>query len=81
MANVQGLRPDYDEHAEELYDADRTARLIDEYVNLQRIKDAANPEEEIALQLRVVKTKLNLFKVNPKSLEMIEKVVSSSEKI
>ena len=81
MMNVQASQSDYNENSEELSDADRTARLIDEYVNLQRIRDAADPNEEIALQLRVVKTKLDLFKVNPKSIEMIERAVSPREKV
>jgi adenine C2-methylase RlmN of 23S rRNA A2503 and tRNA A37 len=81
MMNVQASQSDYNENSEELSDADRTARLIDEYVNLQRIRDAADPNEEIALQLRVVKAKLDLFKVNPKSIEMIERAVSPREKV
>ncbi len=81
MTSIQSSRADFEEALEELYDADRTARLIDEYVNLQRIRDAADPNEEIALQLRVVKTKLDLFKVNPKSIEMIERAVRPSEKV
>lgn len=81
MTSIQSSRADFEEALEELYDADRTARLIDEYVNLQRIRDAADPNEEIALQLRVVKAKLDLFKVNPKSIEMIERAVSPREKV
>ena len=81
MMNVQASQSDYNENSEELSDADRTARLIDEYVNLQRIRDAADQNEEIALQLRVVKAKLDLFKVNPKSIEMIERAVSPREKV
>lgn len=45
-------------------------KLIDKYADLQRIKKAQNPEEEIDFQLRILKAKLESFGIITEELEM-----------
>lgn len=45
-------------------------KLIDKYTDLQRIKQADNPEKEVAYQLRVTKAKLESFGIITSELEI-----------
>ena len=44
--------------------------LIDEFTNLQRIKNADNPEKEVEYQLKVVKAKLESCGIITSELEI-----------
>lgn len=44
--------------------------LIDEFTNLQRIKNAENPEKEVDYQLKIVKAKLESCGIVTSDLEI-----------
>lgn len=44
--------------------------LIDEFTNLQRIKNADNPEREVEYQLKIVKAKLESCGIVTSDLEI-----------
>lgn len=44
--------------------------LIDEFINLQRIKNADNPEKEVEYQLKIVKAKLESCGIVTSDLEI-----------
>lgn len=45
-------------------------KLIDKYIDLQRIKNAEDPEKEVDYQLVVTKVKLESFGIITSDLEM-----------
>ena len=45
-------------------------KLIDKYIDLQRIKQSDNPEKEVDYQLRVAKAKLESFGIITSDLEI-----------
>ena len=48
---------------------EQTTTLMDKYVDLQRIKDAADRDSEIEYQIRVTKAKLEAIGVVTEKLE------------
>lgn len=45
-------------------------KLIDKYIDLQRIKQSDNPEKEVDYQLRVAKAKLESFGIITSDLDI-----------
>ena len=59
----------FDEETDEVSsDNARRDALIDEYVSLQRIKNASDQEKEIDFQIRIAKAKLRMYGVSPEKL-------------
>ncbi len=53
---------------DQMMDAEQKVVLIEEYVNLQRIKTAQNRDEEIEFQIKAVRAKLNVMGINVENL-------------
>ena len=63
-------RFEFNEETEEVTSDNAIMRaLIDEYVNLQRIKTATDQERELDYQISVAKAKLRVYGVSPEKLE------------
>ena len=55
---------------EGMTDKQLAAALIEAYANLQRIKTAPNPDEEIDYQIRVTEAKLKVFGIANETLTL-----------
>lgn len=54
---------------ESMTEAEQKATLIDQYVNLQRIKVAHDKDEEVNYQIKATKAKLESMGVNVENLD------------
>lgn len=54
---------------ERMTEAEQKATLIDQYVNLQRIKVAQDKDEEVSYQIKATRAKLESMGVNVENLD------------
>lgn len=69
---MESWRKEYVEEKEDFTEKELMIKLMDQYVNLQRIKNAADREREIDYQIQITKAELDIFGVPADILETLK---------